>query len=199
MPNLHAVKVHALRPTQITVGMIEVCDKMRELAAMKSHQQHEFLEAHPMPAVQGPEDELYITDHHHLGRALWESGIEHAYVLIEATLSAPGLAQFWKQMVQSHWAHPVNERGERRPYREIPRHVQKLRDDVYRSLAAYVRAAGGFDKTTTPFAEFAWADWLRQRVSVGPGHEDFRPAVEKALKLAHSSAASSLPGYRGEP
>ncbi|MGH8275403.1 MAG: ParB-like protein, partial [Steroidobacteraceae bacterium] len=35
MPKLHEVEIHRLRPTQITVGLIEVHDKRAELEALK--------------------------------------------------------------------------------------------------------------------------------------------------------------------
>jgi hypothetical protein len=195
--DLCEVPVHTLHPTQITVGMIEVREKIRALNDMHAHEQRKYLEAHPMPAVRGADQRLYITDHHHLARALWEAGVQHAYVYVEGELNSLAATRFWQTMAEKHWAHPVDEHGERRPYREIPRHVRQLRDDVYRSLAAFVRAAGGFQKSPAPFAEFLWADWLRARVPVGATHADFQEAVAKAVTLAHSEAAAALPGYSG--
>jgi len=46
--------------------------------------------------------------------------------------------------------------GVRHYYSAISHHLQDLVDDVYRSVAGYVRKAGGFDKTRTAFAEFVW-------------------------------------------
>jgi hypothetical protein len=198
MAKLHEAKVHILHPTQITVGMIEVHDKIREISPMKPHELRDFLAAHPMPAVRRADDQLYITDHHHLGRALWEAGIEDAFVAVEEKLPEMGLLHFWQVMITAHWAHPIDDKGVHQPYTDIPEHVKQLRDDVYRSLAGYVRAAGGFDKTPTPFAEFAWADWFRSRVPVGPSRSDFTQAVDVALKLARTPAARELPGFRGE-
>jgi hypothetical protein len=197
MSKLLEVPVHALHPTQITVGMIEVREKMRALAGMHVHEQQQYLSAHPMPAVRGADERLYITDHHHLARALWETGVERAFIVLEGELPTVTATHFWRTMVQKHWAHPINERGERRPYREIPRHVQKLRDDVYRSLAAYVREAGGFEKSPVPFAEFQWADWFRVRLTVGSTQEQFIQAVAVGRRLARSPTASELPGYVG--
>jgi hypothetical protein len=164
---------------------------------MHPHERKAFLADHPTPAVRSADDRLYIVDHHHLARALWEAGIEHAYIVVEERLAMTSETHFWQTLLQSHWAHPIDERGERRPCQEIPRHVQQLRDDVYRSLAACVRAAGGYQKSPTPFAEFQWADWLRTRVAIGATHAEFREAVDKALKLAQSPAASALPGFIG--
>jgi hypothetical protein len=69
MAKLHEVGIHRLRPTQITVGMIEVHDKRDKLLSLNKTERQEFLAAHPIPAVWGPDGNLYITDHHHLGRA----------------------------------------------------------------------------------------------------------------------------------
>jgi hypothetical protein len=195
---LHEVEIHRLRPTQITVGMIEVEDKRARLEGLKSHEQRAFLEAHPIPAVWGPDGKLYITDHHHLGRAASEAGVETGFFCIEGDYSSVPIAQFWPRMSADRWAHPIDENGQRRPFEDIPNHLEKLRDDPYRSLAGYVRDAGGYDKTPTAFAEFQWADFFRARVVIGPTRWDFNNSVEKALKLATSSAAAHLPGYKGQ-
>ncbi len=78
----------------------------------------------------------------------------------------------------------------------LPKHIDQLRDDPYRSLAGYVRNAGGYEKTPTAFAEFLWADFFRPRVRIGPTRADFEVAVKKALTLAGSKEASKLPGYK---
>jgi hypothetical protein len=197
MSTLVETRVHGLHPTQITVGMIEVHDKIQVLEGLGKHERRDFLAARPLPAVRGANDILYITDHHHLGRALVETGIEHAFIETEASMTALDGARFWQTMAEAHWAHPIDEQGVRRPFSDIPGSLHKLRDDVYRSLAGYVRDAGGYDKTPTAFAEFAWANWLRTRVEVGPDHDGFKRAVKQALDLAHSPDARHLPGYRG--
>jgi hypothetical protein len=195
---LHEVEIHRLRPTQITVGLIEVEDKRSKLEALKKHEQQDFLEAHPIPAVWGCDGKLYITDHHHLGRAACEAGIETGFFLVEDDFSKVPIAQFWPRMSAARWAHPIDEHGRRRPFTEIPDHLEQLRDDPYRSLACFVRNAGGFDKTPTAYAEFLWADFFRGRVVIGPTRADFDNAVKKALALASSDAAASLPGYKGK-
>jgi hypothetical protein len=198
LAKLHEVEIHRLRPTQITVGMIEVADKRARLESLKKHEQRAFLEAHPIPAVWGPEDKLYITDHHHLGRAASEAGVETGFFWVEDDYSKLAPAEFWPRMIAACWAHPVDQNGKRRSCSEIPNHLQELRDDPYRSLAGYVRDAGGYDKTPTAFAEFLWADFFRTRVVIGPTRADFDKAVSEALALAKSAAAAQLPGYKAK-
>jgi hypothetical protein len=196
---IHECEVRKLHPTQITVGMIEVHDKREHLARLGRHQLRDHLTEHPIPAVIGPGDRLYITDHHHLGRALWDAGIETGFFLIEAELSDPSPDAFWEVMQSKHWVHPIDERGRRQPIASLPKHIDGLVDDPYRSLSGYVRNAGGFEKTPTAFAEFVWADFFRNRIRIGPSRSDFEHAVAEALVMAHSAAASHLPGFTAAP
>jgi hypothetical protein len=194
---LHEVEIHRLRPTQITVGLIEVADKKAKLEALKKHEQQEALEAHPIPAVWGPDGKLYITDHHHLARAAAEAGVESGFFCVEDDFSKVPIAQFWPKMSQNKWAHPIDQNGKPCGFEAIPDHLEKLLDDPYRSLAGYVRDAGGYDKSPTAFCEFQWADFFRPRIRIGPTRADFNSCVPVALKLAASPEAANLPGYKG--
>jgi hypothetical protein len=197
MAKLHEVEIHRLRPTQITVGLIEVHDKRARLESMKRHEQKEFLLSRPIPAVWGPDGKLYIIDHHHLGRAAEEAGVDTGFFMVEEDFSRLPIAQFWPKMSAAGWAHPIDQHGKPQSFELIPNHLEKLLDDPYRSLAGYVRDAGGYEKSPAPFCEFLWADFLRTRVTIGPTRADFDNAVAAALKLAASPAAASLPGYKG--
>jgi hypothetical protein len=197
MASLHEVEIHKLRPTQITVGMIEVHDKRARLEALKKHDQKQFLLDHPIPAVWGPDGKLYITDHHHLGRAAEEAGIDTGFFCVEEDFSKVPIAEFWPRMAAAKWAHPIDQNGKPCGFERIPDHLGKLIDDPYRSLAGYVRDAGGYDKSPTAFCEFQWADFFRPRVTIGPKRADFDQAVGIAMKLAASPEAATLPGYKG--
>jgi hypothetical protein len=94
------------------------------------------------------------------------------------------------------WVHPIDQNGKLCSFADIPDHLEKLRDDPYRSLAGYVRNAGGYEKTPTAFAEFLWADFFRVRVLIGPTRPAFQHSVDQALTLATSPAAAHLPGYK---
>ncbi len=198
MSKITATPPESLSPTQMTVGMIEVRDKQRQLAALKSAEQADFLRAHALPAVVGPRGKLYITDHHHLGRAALEAHVEKVFCEIEADLSSCEPPTFWKEMEENSWVHPLDEHGVRHVHPKLPARLADLVDDVYRSLAAYVRNAGGYDKTGKAFAEFVWADFFRRNVAVEIVTGDFEAAVRAALPLAKSHRAKSLPGFKGE-
>ncbi|HEV2268458.1 MAG TPA: ParB-like protein [Steroidobacteraceae bacterium] len=195
MPKLHEAVLKTLHPTQLTVGMIVVHDKRKHLADLSAADRQDFLKAHPLPAVVGPQGKLYITDHHHLGRAALDAGVSTGCFLVEADLSKCSLESFWKEMNENLWVHPLDENGTRHCYSMIPDSVGKLVDDVYRSLAGYVRDAGGYDKTPTAFAEFIWADFFRRNIAVETVRSDFQTAVQAGVSLAHGKWAKNIPGY----
>ena len=154
MSKIQEASLKDLHPTQLTVGLIVVQDKRKHLQALSAADRLSFMKAHPMPAVIGPKGTLYITDHHHLGRAALDAGVPTGFFEVEADLSKCSIEAFWKEMNEGQWVHPLDENGVRHYYASIPDSLGKLVDDVYRSLAGYVRDAGGFDKTPTAFAEF---------------------------------------------
>jgi hypothetical protein len=175
--------------------MIVVQDKHEHLAGMKPADRLDFMKEHPMPAVVGPQGKLYITDHHHLGRAALEAGVPTGCFLVEDDLSQCTLESFWKEMNESLWVHPLDENGVRHCYSSIPDSLGKLVDDIYRSLAGYVRDAAGFDKTPTAFAEFIWADFFRRNIAIETVRSDFQTAVQAGISLAQSKWAKNIPGY----
>jgi hypothetical protein len=197
MAKIREAAILEVRPTQLTIGVIEVEDKRKHLAALTPQQQRDFLQAHPMPAVIGPQGKLFITDHHHLGRAAAAAGIASVFFEVEADLSAYVLDGFWKEMDRNLWVHPLDENGVRHHYSSIPERIEQLVDDPYRSLAGYVRNAGGYDKTPTAFAEFVWADFFRRSIPIEDVKSNFSAAVQTALPLARCVQAKGMPGYKG--
>jgi len=188
--------VGELHPTQFAVGMAEVREKERKLINMDPGDLEEYKRKHPEPAVKGPGGTLYIIDHHHLARALYDIGAEKTFCVEEADYSALDNAAFWKKMDEKKWVYAYNEYGEGpRPYSELPATVRGLEDDPYRTLAWAVREAGGYKKTDAPFAEFKWADFFRDKFSRGDINNDLKGCTKKAVKMAHSPQASALPGY----
>jgi hypothetical protein len=196
-PKFKRSPIKALRPTQLTVGLLEVEVKRRRLEALDRDAREAFLEAHPMPVVIGPAGKLYITDHHHLARAAFDARIEEACFRIAADYSSLQPEKFWRTMNKQFWVHPLDQNGVRHRYEHIPRDVSKLVDDVYRSLAGFVRDSGGFRKTTAAFAEFIWADYFRRNIAIEDVRKDFAAAMRHAKRLAKSPRAKRIPGYKG--
>ncbi len=196
-PVVVTVAIADLRPTQITVGMREVRAKQKRWRETATTKGGKFLGRHIIPVILGPKSRHYVIDHHHLARALHEEGVKDLAVTVSFDLSALDRDMFWSVMDNRNWMHPYDAEGRRRHYRDIPKKLSDLIDDPFRSLAGELRRAGGFAKDTTPYSEFLWADFLRRRVKRQMVERNFDRAIEQALQLAKSSAASYLPGWCG--
>jgi len=196
-PLLHPVAITDLRPTQMTVGYREVERKRREWQARTDADGSDYLGRHMIPVVIGPKDRPWMIDNHHLARALHEEGVSKVLVRIVADLSKVQGRLFKTFMDNRNWLHPFDAEGHRRDVDDIPRHIGKLADDPYRSLAGELRRAGGYAKDDTPFSEFLWADYLRRHVRLETVTKDFEKAVNKALMIARQPGAAYLPGWAG--
>ncbi|MFB9979493.1 ParB-like protein [Mesorhizobium kowhaii] len=196
-PLLTPVAVEDLRPTQITVGMREVALKRHMIRSQSAWKTGSFLGSHMVPVVLGPKKRNYVTDHHHLARALLEEGIRDVLVTVISDLSGLDKDAFFVVLDNRGWMHPFDENGRRRGYDAIPKTMAELVDDPYRSMAGELRRQGGFAKDTTPFSEFLWADFLRRRIDRDGVAKNFDKAMKDALTLAKGKDADYLPGWCG--
>jgi len=196
-PLLRTVHISELRPTQITVGLREVNEKRKRWHEKHGKKAAEFLGSHMIPVILGPKERHYVIDHHHLARSLHEEGVENVLTTVVADLSALDKEAFWINLDNRSWMHPYDDDGKRRDHTDIPKSIDALIDDPFRSLAGGLRRVGGFAKDTTPFSEFLWADFLRRRMKRGFVENDYDAALEQALELAKSTEAAYLPGWCG--
>ena len=192
---LQTATIDSLYPTQITVGMREVRSKRKHWRSV--NRKDAFLGRHLIPVIRGGKDRYYVIDHHHLALALHHEEVKAIAITVVADLCRLDKDAFWTYLDNRGWMHPYDEKGRRRPPRDIPRHVSGLVDDPFRSLAGELRRAGGFSKETTPFSEFLWADFLRRRIKRARVEDNFTGAMEQALRLAKSEEADYLPGWCG--
>ena len=197
-PILKPVPIRDLRPTQITVGMREVEARRKHWRREESRKKRiAFLAKHLIPVILGPRGEHFILDHHHLVLALHREGLKDLYVTVMADFSMLDEDNFWFVLDQKNWMHPFDAAGLRVSHKEVPRTIEKLKDDPFRSLAGELRRAGGYAKDTTPFSEFLWADFLRRRIKRKLVQKNFARALARASELAKTKDASYLPGWCG--
>lgn len=196
-PVLIPVAIHDLRPTQLTIGLREV-ERKRQQWREQGDDGGRYLGRHMIPVVLGPKKRSFVIDHHHLARALHDEGQMEVLTTVVADLSLLGRDAFWVFLDNRGWLHPFDKEGKRRAYSDIPKHIGKLVDDPYRSLAGAVREAGGYAKETIPFSEFIWADYFRRRIKSGRLEKKFDETVTAAVSLARSRQASFMPGWCGE-
>ena len=196
-PQLHPAALANMRPTQMTIGFAEVANKRAQWRERVKSDGPDFLGSHMIPVVIGPKQVPWLIDHHHLARALLEEGVAHVLVSIVARLNHLDQRTFLTYMDNRNWLHPFNAKGERCAYSDVPKRLSKLTDDPYRSLAGAVRNLGGYAKTNTPYAEFLWADFFRQRIDTRLVKTNLAKAAMKGFKLARNEQANYLPGFCG--
>jgi hypothetical protein len=181
-----------LHPTQTSVGMAEVRLKSEKLEnKMEQRSEADFLNylrKHEKvePVTIGPGGVFYITDHHHLARALYDIGVAETYCTITDNLSNLKQDQFWKQMEDNNEVYLKDAAGNPIKPQDLPVAIKDLGN------------ATGED-----YLEFKWADYLRGRwtqtgISPGAINADFNDATVAALRLAAEKDAAGLPGYTGK-
>jgi hypothetical protein len=196
-PTVTPVQIADLRPTQITVGFREVAEKRKAWREQPAKKGSAYLGRHMIPVILGPKSRHYVTDHHHMARAVHDEGVKDVLVNVVADLHMLDKESFWVVMDCRGWCHPYNADGVRQDFAAIPTSIAELVDDPFRSLAGELRRAGGYAKDVTPFSEFLWADFLRHRIKRKAVEKDFETALGEALKLAKGMDANYLPGWCG--
>ncbi len=189
----------ALKPTQFSVGLLEIECRVKEYEKMKAKKRMKLVRDTRVPVVISPWKELCISDHHHFVFACWQAGVKHVKVKVVKDLSRSNLThqQFWRKMARDRHAYLYDQfgTGPRDPL-YLPIDVRGMADDPYRSLTWIVRRLGGFKNSTQAFAEFKWADFFRRnRLLHSQGRKGFLRAIRKAIRLAQSTKAGRLPGY----
>jgi hypothetical protein len=199
--NRNIIEIKQLRPTQMTVGMLQVKHKRTRLRELEKRPAEllDFILEHPVRVVLGPKDKVYVIDHHHLALALMKENLETAPMNVEADFSSLLPANFWKKMKKEEFVHPYDADGKLKSLSSIPKTLKLLTDDPYRSLAGFVREAGGFMKVPEPFAEFLWADYYRTHIKLKLVNKHFKRALDQAMRLSKHKGATKLPGYVKKP
>lgn len=206
--------IDMIHPTQTSVGYAEVAVKMEELTKYeKNGELPKYLKSKDIPCVLGPDNIIYITDHHHMGLALtilaaeWqEENLKKTKqdnpfmkcdfnILYDFSKSKLPVKEFFKVLDSLQLVHMYDENGQKSE--EIPNRLIDLKNDHYRSLAGFVRKSGGYKKIDKPYLEFEWADFLRQHITVTEIEDNIKNAVAKGVGLCLSEMAKNLPGWTG--
>ena len=192
---MKSLDIDRLRPTQVTHGLREVEEKTRFYQSLSGHDLDMAIAEKPVPIVLGPQVEPYVIDHHHKTTTQRQADITSVPVVLIRDLSTSSPAEFWLTLENNRWTFPYDQRGQRVSFADMPLHVWEMIDDEFRSLAASVRDAGGYQRTSVPLAEFRWADFFRHRLPLPADSSEYAALVQRAVVLAKSQAALGLPGY----
>lgn len=192
-------KVLNLRPTQFAVGMLEVDEKIKEVSQFSKKKIKKYIKKNVVPVVRGQDNELYVVDKHHFLTVCYNLGIKKVNVDIIRDMKDENLSyeEFWNWMVDNRNSYPYCQFGEGpREALYLPHDIRGLADDPYRSIAWFVRKAGGYVSTDANFSEFQWANFFRSKHLLKKfGKKGLPEALVEAVKLAQSEEASCLPGF----
>jgi hypothetical protein len=187
------IPINALHPMQPAVGMIQVEERA---ARLKGETDFSRYTRRPLPVVQAPDGDFYLTDGHHLASTLARAGAANVKARVIGRFDDP--AGFWDEMRKRRWVYLFDQKGKPIPPAALPRHVADLADDPYRSLAGYAQSAGYYGRTDIYFAEFDWARYFGSRMGWQPiDRMNLLSALQSAAKLACQPEAKDLPGYLG--
>ena len=194
------VKLAALQPTQLCVGMAEIRSRQRDFAADSPEALRRYLSRKPTPLVRSASGELWMVDRHHRLRALLELDPEataFGYVVLQLPVSER--AAVLEVLHQRGWLYLYDGRGHGpHPPLALPRSLADTQDDPYRSLVWKLKREGVIAAAPLiPFHEFRWGAWLRSRNLPPFCSERLEPALPAARALARSPAARALAGWLG--
>lgn len=196
----YSIDARQLHPTQFSLGLREVAAKTAVINAKDAKALAEYLKKKDVPLVIGPGGVAYLTDGHHTLRALIDSkqADKTAYGHVLANWSEVKADEFWRRMEANHYTYLKDNTGNPAKAEALPETLLTMQSDAWRGLAWAMMVAGGFEeKKGWFFQEFAWADYMRSKVSWNDGDDaEFARAVAVAVKLAHEPEASSLPGWK---
>lgn len=181
-----------LRPTQFGMGMVDVKQKRAEILEGGK----DYLKESRAEIVVGPDGKYYLVDRHHTMRAAYHEGFRKVWAEVIDNLSHLSQKEFEEEMVRRKWVRLTDEKGQKRKFGDLPKHVKDLKNDPYRSLAWLVRQSDAFQKSAVPFAEFEWADFFRERIKIGPGPQGWDEAVKEGIRLATILQTEHLPGHQ---
>jgi len=188
------IALSALRPTQPAVGMIQVEERAARMTGEKDVAR--YTAKRPIPVVQAPDGNFYLTDSHHLASVLVRLGAERATARVIGRFD--NASTFWQEMRARHWVYLFDPKGNPIAPSALPARLADLADDPYRALAGYAQDAGYYRKTDAYFMEFHWARYFGERMGWRRiDRMNLLDALQAAETLACLPEARELPGYPG--
>jgi hypothetical protein len=185
-----------LRPTQGAIGYIQVKAKKSGYRELEPEKRRSFAEEQAITVVLGPSGAFHVIDHHHWARAWFDMGFPEAPIRIKEDFSGLTDEQFVGTMSERGWLHAFDEHGREFNVSDLPRSIESIPNDVFQSVAAFIRIAGVFKNPGEFNAKFAWADFFRQRVATRPATvEGFALMLADAFAASRLPEAKALPGY----
>lgn len=192
------IDIDDLHPTQLTLGLEEVKDRTKKVKKLSETELRDLVEEKEVPYVLGPKQQIYMVDHHHFCRIMYDLG--YRKVLLgkrEKDWSHLEIERFWKKMETRNRCWPIDIDGNQRPAVKIPAHVKDLTDNPWRTLARAVRDEAFKADEREHFQEFHWGNYFRSFMTTRLLVTDIEIAKKLAVKVSRFDEARDLPGYLG--
>lgn len=198
-----SIDILEVHPTQFSLGMYSISEKIKEVeSAYKKNKIKKYLKSNIAPAIIGPNGFYYIIDKHHTSYAILHAQIPNEFKIlyldiIENYSNLPK-NEFIQILIKKHYTWLYDRDQNLRKFDELPRSIDKLEDDPYRSLAWKVRKEKGFNKVKVPYLEFYWGQFFfHQGIRLTSSKpNEIKKVLKEALLLSKSNAAQKLPGYK---
>lgn len=207
-PDACACPLASLRPGQMSVGLVEVQEFVEGIRRLSPAEREAYPAKHQTRVVVAPDGTPYVVDGHHHARAMLDAGIATGRCRVVESFAGRDPALFRAYMTDP--ARPLvrlrdqdgRDGADGRAYAldDLPAGLSKLPDDPYRTLAWMVLRRCNIDPGQEEFADFRYADYLRQRLPevrglVSGSPADREAAVARARDALTGSAGNGLPGY----
>lgn len=158
-----------------------------------------YLDSRAVPVVIDRKGKYFLVDRHHLCSACILIGIQKVKIMLMADFSyTKSDEEFWLQMQEKKYVLLQDAHGLPITPDMLPKTLEGLSNDPYRSLAGLVRDAGTIRKVNVPFSEFLWAAFFRQRIDEEVIDGMLHSNLKVAIRLAQSEDAKNIPGYIGK-
>jgi len=161
-------------PLQYGIASIEVDCKKRRFESMTTKELDRYLEKpkNYVRIVIGPGGRFYLTDGHHMSKALLDADVKDShktlYCTVLANLADLDMDDFWDYLIEHNMIWLYDEKGMAPIAPEhLPSSLSHMLDDPYRTLVWMVQKAGGFVKTGTDFEDFVWSNFYRLNIDLG--------------------------------
>jgi hypothetical protein len=139
--------IPSLHPTQLAVGMNEVDKRVHKIKKMSQGELGKYEQCRPVPLVIGPPTgavQFYLTDHHHLARALLDAGENSTRCIIADSRQTLSDTDFRDWMVKNKKVWLFDEKGNPITFEQLPGGLKELRDDRIARSPGRLRSRMGF-------------------------------------------------------
>ncbi len=215
-----SIVLSQLRPTQFNYGK-DYVDKMVESSMSSIGYLKSLLNSKLVSIVIGPKSvpNFFLTDGHHRIITVRKVCSEKFTLLVKVARnfmienSNQSEDEFWKDMEKNNYVY-LNYEGDKKDYKELPKKMESLTNDPYRSLIGYIaddKSNFCFDKDLPSYgnyAEFYWADYFRKFDNLDKYNDQimyntykdkilyfYNPKTGKMVNICKLPEAEKLPGF----